>query len=142
APLYLLERERPERLIHTISLRTRCDLLAILARADVRGRICPDAARLLEQIGLFEELAIEEKCNNSARSFPSAHSRFMYFRKPGRSADYEAYDDWRATSTLLSGLPATGKDTWLVANAHDRVVISLDVLRAELDVAPGEQQGS
>ena len=141
APLYLLERQRPTRRIHGISLQTRCDLLAILATADVRGRICPDAARLSDNISLFREMAREENCLSSPRQFPSAHSRFLYFRKPDRSPDFLAYDDWHDGVILLSGLPGSGKDSWLAGNAEGRVIISLDDLRRELDVDPRAQQG-
>jgi predicted kinase len=43
--------------------------------------------------------------------------------------------------TLLSGLPGAGKDTWLAAHAGDMPVISLDDLRAELDIDPADGQG-
>lgn len=129
---YLLERERPERRAHLISYQTRCDLLAILAAADARGRICPDCARLLDNITLFRELCREENCL-------AAHSRFLYFRRD-RSADYEAFDDWHGQVTLLSGLPGMGKDTWARAHAGDAPVISLDDLRAELDIDPADTQ--
>lgn len=140
-PFYLLERERPERLAHRISYRTRCDLLAILAAADARGRICPDGQRLLDNIALFRELCGEEGCLDEPKPFASAHSRFLYFRREDRSADYEAFDDWHGAAVLMSGLPGAGKDTWLAANAGDMPVISLDDLRAELDVDPAASQG-
>jgi predicted kinase len=140
-PFYLLERERPERRAHLISHQTRCDLLAILAVADVRGRICPDGPRLLDNIALFRELCREEGCLDRPKAFASDHSRFLYFRREDRSADHEAFDDWHRPVTLMSGLPGTGKDTWLAAHAGDMPVISLDDLRAELGVDPAETQG-
>lgn len=140
-PFYLLERERPERRAHLISYQTRCDLLAILASADARGRICPDGARLLDNIALFRELCREEGCLSGPKAFASAHSRFLYFRREDRSADYEAFDDWHGQVTLLSGLPGMGKDTWLRMHAENAAVISLDDLRTELDVAPADAQG-
>lgn len=140
-PLYALERERPERLVHLISHQTRCDLLAVLARADVKGRVCSDAARLMDNIALFEELAREEACLSVPRAFASDHSRFLYFRTPGRDPNYHAFDDWSGRVTMLSGLPASGKDTWLAANADDALVVSLDAMRAELGIAPDDVQG-
>jgi len=71
----------------------------------------------------------------------SAHSRFLYFRREDRAADYEAFDDWEGEATLLSGLPGAGKDTWLTGNAAGRAVISLDDLREERDVDPAGPQG-
>jgi hypothetical protein len=125
-PFYLLERERPERRAHLISRHTRCDLLAVLTTADARGRLCPDGERMLDNIALFRGLCREEDCLAAPKAFASAHSRFLYFRREERSADYEAFDDCHGAVTLLSGLPGSGKDTWLAANAGDAPMISLD----------------
>jgi len=141
-PLHLIERESPERLLHEISYQTRCDLLAILAEADVRGRTCPDSGRLFDAVELFRELARTQNCLDRPRDFASAHSRFLYFRKPGRSADYAAHDDWTGEATLLCGLPASGKNTWLAANARGQAIIGLDDLREELDIDAGDAQGA
>lgn len=140
-PFYLLERERPERRAHLVSYQTRCDLLAILAAADARGRICPDGPRLLDNIALFRELCREESCLARPKALASAHSRFLYFRREDRSADYEAFDNWHGAVTLMSGLPGSGKDTWLAAHAGNMPVISLDDLRAELGIDPADTQG-
>jgi len=141
-PFYLIEREKPHPRIHIVSLQTRCDLLAILAKADANGRVSADRARLFDNIELFRALAHEEGCYAEPKRFASAHSRFLYFRKEDRAADYEAYDDWTGRATLLSGMPASGKSTWLAANAAHAEVISLDELRVALDVEAEEPQGA
>jgi predicted kinase len=142
-PFYILERERPARIAHRISLQTRCDFLEILANADARGRICANNQRLFDNIALFRELCREEGCLDKPKAFPSPHSRFLYFRKEDRSAEVEAFDDTRVAVTLLSGLPASGKDHWIAAHApRDAAVISLDALRTQLDVAPTDEQGA
>ncbi|HEY1542246.1 MAG TPA: AAA family ATPase [Xanthobacteraceae bacterium] len=141
-PFYLIERERPQRRLHAISLQTRCDLLTILAKADANGRICAGRSRLIDNVELFAALARDEACYAQPKHFASAHSRFLYFRKEDRAADYEAYDDWDGHATLLSGLPAAGKSTWLAANAGNATVVSLDDLREELDVEADEPQGA
>jgi predicted kinase len=140
-PFYLLEREQPERRVHLISLQTRCDLLALLADADARGRVCSDRARLIDNVELFRELCRDHQCYDAPKRFASAHSRFLYFRKSERAPDYEAFDDWPGQAVLMSGLPATGKDTWLSANPSGAEIISLDDLRAELGVHADEKQG-
>ena len=141
-PFFLIERDRPQRRLHAISLQTRCDLLAILATADARGRVGPDLGRLLDNIALFSELARDEQCLAEPKQFASPHSRFLYFRKQERAADYEAYDDWPGRVTLLSGLPGSGKSTWIARNGGDAALVSLDDLRAELDVDPAGPQGA
>jgi predicted kinase len=42
----------------------------------------------------------------------------------------------------MSGLPGSGKDHYLRTHLPDRLVISLDALRAELDVSPADDQGA
>jgi predicted kinase len=141
-PFYILERAQPERIVHEISLKTRCDFQAILADADARGRIAQDQARLLDNIELFRQLARDEGCFDKPKAFPTPHTRFLYFRKAGRPAEAEAYDDTRMTVTMLSGLPASGKDSWIAANAPaGTAIVSLDALRKKLGVAPTDNQG-
>ena len=42
---------------------------------------------------------------------------------------------------MLSGLPGTGKDTWIQRNHPELPVLSLDNLRAELRISPRDNQG-
>ncbi|GHO43261.1 AAA family ATPase [Ktedonospora formicarum] len=41
----------------------------------------------------------------------------------------------------MSGLPGSGKNTWLHTHLPDWPVVSLDQLRKELQISPGENQG-
>ena len=41
----------------------------------------------------------------------------------------------------MSGLPTAGKDRWLAKHSGDRVIVSLDELRSELNVVPTASQG-
>ncbi|MDP9371086.1 MAG: AAA family ATPase [Chloroflexota bacterium] len=141
-PFHLIDRPDSRRLAITVSQTTRCDRLALLARADARGRVAADRDRLLDNVALFAEYCQEQGCLTAPYPFPSDHARFRYFRDPGRDPDYAAHDDTRCEVTLLSGLPGAGKDHWLRAHLPDRPVISLDALRAELGVVPTEPQGS
>jgi putative nucleotidyltransferase with HDIG domain len=141
-PFFLLERADPTRLVARISLGTRCDWLSLLARADARGRISPDVARLIDYVELFAEFARDAGCLAEPFSFASDHSRFVYFRKPDRDPRYEAYDDTEFTVTVMAGLPAAGKDTWIADHLPNLPVVSLDALRGELGVAPAKPQGA
>ena len=49
-PFFLVERDDAQRVAAEISLTARCDLLALVAEADIRGRICGDLGRILDQI--------------------------------------------------------------------------------------------
>ena len=41
----------------------------------------------------------------------------------------------------MSGLPGTGKDTWIRNNCPGLPVVSLDEIRVRLGISPGEAQG-
>jgi predicted kinase len=56
-----------------------------------------------------------------------------------RQPDVRAHDDTACEVILMCGLPASGKDHWL-RSRPELPVISLDELRADLDVSPDEAQ--
>ncbi|WP_217280473.1 AAA family ATPase [Kibdelosporangium persicum] len=141
-PFWALERPDIEQIAFRVSLLARNTDLAMLATADILGRICTDTPEVLDNIALYREYCTETACLAQPRAFPSDHARFMYFRTPGRDPDYDAYDDTRltVTVTVMSGLPGVGKDTWIAAHRPDHPVISLDTLRTELRVKPTDDQ--
>ncbi len=141
-PYFLIDRPDALRLCLEASQTARCDHLALLAEADVRGRICQDQQRLLDNVALFREYCREQNCLSTPRRFASAHSRFLYFQQPERHPDAPAHEDFRADVILMSGLPGSGKDHYLRTHLPDVPVISLDAVRSELDVEPGETQGA
>ena len=142
-PFYLVDRDDAQRVAAEVSLVSRCDLLAIVAEADIRGRICQDVAGVVDQIELFRELCRDEGCFSTPRAFASDHTRFVYFRSEGggRHPDVAAWDDTETEVTVMAGLPGSGKDTWVREHLGSLPVVSLDVLRSELDVDPTEAQG-
>ncbi|HET6250350.1 MAG TPA: AAA family ATPase [Tepidisphaeraceae bacterium] len=140
-PGTLLEKADSQRVVITASMTARCDLVAILAEADTRGRICPGLDQAIERVQLFRDFAGESSCLSGPYPFASAASRFRYFRTPGAPPTIDVYDATRCTVTLMCGLPASGKDTWVKQNAGDAPVISLDALRTEMDVDPSGDQG-
>jgi predicted kinase len=141
APFFAVDRPDAARLVHRISQFARPSLVALVAEADARGRTARDRQRLLDNVALFRELAAEQECLDGPRSFSSDHARVEYFRTPGRDASYATHDDAWPLVTLLSGLPGTGKDTWLREREPGLPVVHLDALRAELDVDPDDPQG-
>jgi predicted kinase len=140
-PFHLLERDDAQRKLITVSQTARCDLLAVLAEADARGRRCTDQRRILDGIALFGEYAREQGCWDRPRPFASDHARFLYFHDARRHPDAPAHDDTRGEVVVMSGLPGSGKNHWVAANLPEWPAVSLDALRDELDVSPAESQG-
>lgn len=139
-PLWFWDKPNPQRAVIAASYTSHCDWLALMAEADVRGRICADQAKLLDTIEFFREFCQENDCWQQPRSFASDHSRFVYFRKEDGNPDYAAFDDTCCEVILMSGLPGVGKDHWISHHAAEYPVISLDRLRQELDVSPEDNQ--
>jgi predicted kinase len=127
--------------LFTASQTARLDLLALVAEADARGRICGDQQKMLDNTALFTQYSAEQGCLDAPRKFPGDHSRFLYFRKEDRDPEYQAFDDTICEVIVMSGLPGAGKDHWIESNAPDWPVISLDELRREMEISPAENQG-
>lgn len=133
------------RLAIRLSLLLRNDWLVAVADADGRGRRCADPAaqvRIVEHCALWAEHCREHGVLDVARPFATSHTRRVWCEsEPGaRDPDVTAYDDTACEVTLMAGLPASGKDSWLRAHRPDLPVISLDRLRGELDVDPDDPQ--
>jgi putative nucleotidyltransferase with HDIG domain len=134
------EKPDPLRAVVLTSMNTRMDLLTILAEADHRGRIVTKEDDTRTRVELFPDFCAECEAWPGPRSFANDHSRFHYFRTPGAHPTAHLFDDTKCEVVVLSGLPGAGKDTWVRARAAGREVISLDDLRRELDVEPGDDQ--
>ena len=115
-------------------------LLCILCEADALGRECADKAHMVEQIYLCEELARENDCYEAPFLFPAAYTRYGYLSGKDIAPELELYDDTWGEVILMSGLPGTGKDTWIKENCPDIPMISLDEIRKEIKISPTDNQ--
>ena len=147
APYFFLTKADPERsavqlaAISTLVPGFSNRLLAMLAEADMQGRISPDTPEHLEHVTFFREISLEAGCLESPVPFPSAFSRYAYLSGRGIALGQDLYDDTWGTVILMAGLPGTGKDTYIHTHHPDLPMLSLDALRTEMNISPVEPQG-
>jgi predicted kinase len=142
APLHALDRANPDRAAISLSQVVRNDRLAVLAEADIRGRICEDRQEMLDRVELFRELCRETGCFNLAFPFLSELARFAFLSGRSEDLSYTPFDDSRCDVVVMSGLPGAGKSTWVETQLAGWPVIRLDDLRRQLRVGPGDDQGA
>ena len=146
-PLHILDQPSPERRVLQIAAEGELasdfsvELLCLLARADVTGRQTSSAADSLELIELCAAQAEEAGCLKGPFPFPTAYGAYRYLSGGRMAPGQPLYDDTWGQVILMSGLPGTGKDTWIRENGQNRPVISLDQLRREMGVSHTEAQG-
>jgi predicted kinase len=141
-PLWFWDKPNPQRSVLFASQVSRCDWLAMMADADLQGRICHDGQKFADSIELFREFCQEQDCWDRPFAFASAQSRFIYFRKEDADPYYDAYDTTKFEVILTCAIPGTGKDYWISQQHPDLPVVSLDALRSEMGIGPKEEQGN
>ena len=146
-PIHILDHEEPHfqaRMTSSIGQLAQdftLNLLSILSEADIKGRIASDIDEGLYRIQLFKLFAEEAGCLCEHSLFADEFTQHAYFSGRNVQPNQVLYDDTWGQVNMMSGLPGTGKDTWIAKNASDLPVISLDALREELRVDPTEGQG-
>lgn len=140
-PAFLLEKPDPAREVVSLSWSVNNKLLYLFALADTRGRSTADMGRPEENLHLWKLVAEEHGCFDHPYPFANDQARFLFFRQRDPDLYYVPHEDYHGTVTMLSGLPGSGKDTWLAAALPDIPVIALDAVRDELDVATTDNQG-
>ncbi len=140
-PAFLLEKPEPSHEVASLSWLVSNRLLYLFALADTRGRASTETSRPEENLHIFRLAAEENDCFDHPYPFASDHARFLFHRQEHPSLHYIPHVDHRCTVTMLSGLPGSGKDSWLAAHRPDLPVVSLDDLRRQLDVNATDDQG-
>ena len=144
-PFFGITKPDCERLAIRMSLAVVHRWLTLVADADGRGRRCTDPAdqtRIVEHCALWAAHCDELGVLDRARAFASDHTRRVWMEGTGRHPDHAAHDDSTCEVVVMCGLPASGKDHWLRTRHPDLPVVSLDDLRDELDVDPGDDQAA
>ena len=140
-PAFLLERSEPTHEVIRLSWLVSNRLLYLFALAETRGRDTDSMTRPEENLHYWKLMAEESGCYDLPYPFTNDHARFQFFRQAEPNLHYVPHEDFACTVTMLSGLPGSGKDTWLSRHRAGLPVVSLDDIRGELDVDPTDNQG-
>ncbi|WP_445657034.1 AAA family ATPase [Achromobacter sp. NCFB-sbj8-Ac1-l] len=144
-PFYALAGSRrgksAEFIVRELSWQLDIRLLAMLAEADMRGRVCADQGKVLDNIALFCEVARDEACFGQPRHFADAHTAVSYFRGAQVHPDYALFQEPGSKVIVMSGLPASGKNSWVARHHPDLPVVSFDDAREALGLAHGKNEG-
>jgi predicted kinase len=141
-PAFLLERTDPKLELISLSWLVNHKLLYLLALADTRGRRTNEMTRPDENLHFWKMVAEENQCYDQPYPFANDQARFLFYRQELSDLHYIPHVDFRCTVTMMSGLPGSGKDTWLSGNRGESPVISLDDLRSELGIEATDDQGT
>lgn len=140
-PAFLLDKASPSHEVISLSWLVSNRLLYLFALADTRGRQTIAMSRPEENLHYWKLTAVENNCFDRPYPFGNAQARFQFYRQVSADLNYVPYEDYRCTVTVMSGLPGSGKDSWLSRNRSDLPIVSLDGLRAELAVEATDNQG-
>ncbi|WNJ19849.1 AAA family ATPase [Pontibacter sp. G13] len=138
-PLWAIQKPDPRKAVIEASLVVNTKHVAMLAKADVMGRICRDQEELLLRIELFEELCREHDCWGKPRTFASDYGRFQYLNRTDCAPDYEPFDDLKFEVTVMCALPGSGKDTYIQRHL-DLPMLSIDAVRREHKLDPTDKK--
>lgn len=141
-PIWLFEKPDPLKALIKASMEVNTEWLSLLARADMKGRICNDQEDMLYRIDCFEEFCKEHNCWGSARQFVSGEAKMYYLQHDEAFADYIPFEQPAAEVVLMSGLPGAGKDTFIRQHYKDWPVISLDAIRSKRGISPTDKKGN
>ena len=140
-PGHLMEKESPEHEVIHLSWLANNRFLYLFALTDTRGRDSKEMSRPEENLGLWKLVAEEQGCFDRPYPFPNDQARFLFYREELSSLNYTPHEEYRCRVTLMSGPPGAGKDSWLLRQRPGLPVVSLDGIRADLQVEPTENQG-
>ena len=115
--------------------------LCALERADMLGRICSSVKEALEKIECCKMLAEELGCLKKPFEFAGNFSKRAYFKGKTAWKEHDLFNDTWGKVILMSGLPGTGKDTYIKEHYAHLPMISLDEIRKEFHISPSGNQG-
>ena len=114
--------------------------LCLLERADINGRISEGREEFLEKIECCKILAEENGCLENPYKFADSFTERAYYKEQLNFPNGTIFNDTWGEVIVLSGLPGTGKDTYIESNYPNMPVISLDQIRIEKNISPTGNQ--
>jgi putative nucleotidyltransferase with HDIG domain len=141
-PLWVFEKPDPAKALIMASMEVNTQWLALLARADVLGRICNDQDEMLYRIDCFEAFCREQNCWGVTHSFATDEAKMYYMQHEDAYPDYVPFEQPLAEVILMSGLPGAGKNTCIQKYYPDLPVVSLDDIRVAQGISPTDKSGN
>lgn len=139
-PVYIHNHIEPEKRLVKIASNGELTklfsirMICLLAQANILGRISANKQELISKIEECRQLARRMDCYEKAREFDSDRAYRTYI-----SPKSAAFDKTQARVIMLCGLPGSGKDAWIQKNCASDAVISMDIIRKKLNIAPSEK---
>lgn len=132
----------PEFTITKLSWELPVWMLCAVATADMEGRTYHSKQAVLDDIEVFRLLAEDMGALNSPVQFADDYTRQRYFSGANVQPQFALFREKVGSQVIvMSGMPASGKNTWVDKNAAGLPVISFDDARDELGLAHGKNEG-
>jgi len=141
-PIWIMHKPDPLKALLEASLVVNTQWLAILAKADMLGRICSDKNEMLDRIAFFEAYCREQDCYGKPYNFENDLTRFHYFSKSASTPDYIPFNDTTCEVIVMSGLPGMGKDNYISKHYKEWPVVSLDEIRKKHKLKPEDKSAN
>ncbi len=140
-PFFILKKQDPVLLARKISWQVNWNNLMLVARHDMIGRIYSDKENVLFDMDLADEWL--ERENLKVAPYADNYTRLMYLSSPSTvDPTYALYEpDYKCEVIMLSGLPASGKNTLIEQEFKDWGHVSFDDERQKLGIKPGQDSG-
>jgi predicted kinase len=135
-----MDKPDPIRAAILASWRVRNELIFLLAKADVLGRISATRDELMYRAELFRELCLDNHCFEQVAIWHNEHSRYRYFWSE-ETYPVEVFDDTAFEVIVLAGIAGSGKDTYCAKHYAHLPTVSLDNIRKELKIKPDDRDG-
>ncbi len=138
-PIWAIDKPDPRKSVIEASLSVNTQLLYLLSKADVLGRINEQEEERLLRVELFKSLCEEHQCFGKAREFASNAGRYTFLNCSEIAPDYKPYEKFKFEAFVICALPGTGKDTYIKKH-FDLPILSLDDIRRKHKIDPANKR--